>query len=83
VFVDPALVGVSSDEGVSNVSSPGSLAEDFVLDLLSTLVADAGAMDSVSKDVAEVDDLFLDFDISELSPVSSLREFRVFVVENV
>ena len=82
-IIDSILVGVCSDKGVSSVSSSDSLAEDFVLDLLSTSVADAGVIDSVSKDVAEVDDLFLDFDISELSPVSSLREFRVFVVENV
>jgi hypothetical protein len=83
VIVFPVLVGVSSDEGVSSVSSSGSLAEDFVLDLLDTSVADAGLIDSVSKDVAEVDDLFFDLDISEPSLVSSLCELRVFVVEDV
>jgi len=83
VIVDPVLVGVGSDERVSNVSSSGSLAEDFVLDLLSTSVAGAGAIDSVSKDIAEVDDLFLDLDVSEPSLVSSLCELRVFVAEDV
>jgi hypothetical protein len=74
VIVFPVLVGVSSDEGVSSVSSSGSLAEDFVLDLLSTSVPDAGVMDSVCEDVAEVDDIFFDLDSSELSLVSSLCE---------
>ena len=83
VTVDPVLVGVGSDERVSNVSSSGSLAEDFVLDLLSTSDAGAGAIDSVSKDIAEVDDLFLDLDVSEPSLVSSLCELRVFVAEDV
>lgn len=83
LIVSPVLVGVSSDEGVFSVSSSGSLAEDFVLDLLSTSVPDAGVMDSVCEDVAEVDDLFFDLDFSELSLVSSLCELRVFVVEDV
>jgi hypothetical protein len=83
VIVFPVLVGVSSDEGVSSVSSSGSLAEDFVLDLLRTSVADAGVMDPVSKDFAEVDDFLFDFDVSKPSLVSSLCELRVFVVENV
>lgn len=82
-IIDSVLVGVCSDKGVSSVSSSDSLAEDFVLDLLSTSVADAGVIDSVSKDVAEVDDLFFDLDSSELSLVSSLCELRVFVVEDV
>lgn len=82
-IIDPVLVGVSSNEGVSSVSSSGSLVEDFVLDLLSTSVADAGVMDLVSGDVAEVDDLFFDLDVSEPSLVSSLCELRVFVVEDV
>lgn len=51
--------------------------------MLSTSVPDAGVMDSVCEDVAEVDDLFFDLDSSELSLVSSLCELRVFVVEDV
>ena len=82
-MVDPVLVGFSIDEGVSSVSLSGSLAKDFVPDWLDLSAADAGVIDSVSKEDIKVDDLFLDFDISELSLVSSLCEFRVFVVENV
>ena len=82
-IVDPVVVEVSSDERVSSVSSSGSRGADFVLDWLDMSVADAGVMDSVSKEDVKVDDLFLDFDISGPSLVSSSCELRVFVVENV